>query len=106
MSAHATSSVRSRAAQVLLGIAAIAIGLPLACLMAIATFFEIVAGDFFGLCVGGMVVLFGLLLTRSGVYLFLNRQRPTRPGALDKLWRTHRLIYLYLPYSRIDIRRR
>ncbi len=103
----ASQSKLARIVRICLGGLTVVIGGSLASIMAFAMFHEFLANDFFGVCVTGMVVVFGLQLVKIGYDLVMNRQKLTADSdPLDELWKAETRVYLYLPYSQMEIRGR
>ena len=59
----------TRATCVLVGSSTIAMGVAMGGFMMVAMFSEMLANDFFGVAVSGLVVVFGLQITKIGVQI-------------------------------------
>ena len=73
-----------------------ALGGLLVAFMSLAALSEFLLGDFFGVMVSLMVVLFGLLLFRSGYEKMARKP----PGQAIRRWEAVSKAYPYLPLSR------
>ena len=70
--------------------------------MSLAALSEFLLGDFFGVVVSGMVVLFGWLLFRSGYETITGRTiARKRPSPQIDRWMAVSRAYPYLPLSRV-----
>ena len=62
----------------LAGAVLIGLGGGLAAFMSISVLLEVMTDDFFGMCVAGLVALFGGLVARDGLYMVMGRALPRR----------------------------
>ena len=97
----------SRIGRIVLAVLVMALGGSLAGVMAFATFYEFLANDFFGVCVAGMVVIFGLQLVRIGYEMAMGSRKMTNdPDPVDELWHSETRVHPFRPYSELEIRGR
>ena len=105
--ASVSRSNLSRIGRIVLGVLTLAIGGSLAGVMAIATVHEFLARDFYGVCVAGMVAVFGAQLVRIGYDSATGRRTmAVEPDPADKLWHSDKRVHPYRPYSQLEIKGR
>ena len=94
----------SRIGRIVLGLSVSAIGGALASIMAVATLYEFLALDFFGVCVAGLVTVFGAQLVRIGYDAAMGRRTtPVAPDPAATPWHSNTRMYRSRRCSNLDI---
>lgn len=90
----------SAAGRILLGMLTLVGGAAIAVIMAIATYHQLFTDDIFGVLVGAMVVVFGVILVEIGFNLITGRKpRSADPHPLGELGNLDKLVPPYLLYN-------
>ena len=104
---HDSHSRVFMAGRILARITTTAVGILLASIMAVASLYEFLANDFFGVSLSLLVVIFGIQLITIGISGSVGKKKEfAAPDPLGNLWHSDSRIYPFRPYSYLDIRGR